>query len=166
MRKSDWRGEISRHFIGRPRLTPLKNFGAVRSDISADPFVPNEKAVKAVVGDPDVHRLFLLVRAVRRPPGETSGKQCVVSSSRCSVLHSPSIADRPAPKCRSVRPRGASCGNGHWGGRVPSIVGGLRVGGWTMGLRRFLTFLGERRPDEAASRRPRAPSAAVKWSEK
>lgn len=100
MRKSDWRREISRRFIGRPRLTPLKKRGAVRSDIYADHFVPNEKRVKTVVGDPDVHRLFLLVRAVRRPPRESSGKQCVVSSSRCSVLHSASIADRPPPKCQ------------------------------------------------------------------
>jgi hypothetical protein len=68
MRKSNWRRELSRRFIGRPRLTPLKKLGAVRSDIYADPFVPDEKGVKTVVGDPDVHRLFLLVRTVRRPP--------------------------------------------------------------------------------------------------
>ncbi len=105
MRKSDWRREISRHFFGRPRLTPLKNLGAVRSDIYADPFVPNEKAVKAVVGDPDVRRLFLLVRAVRRPPRETSGKQCVVSSSRCSVLHTQASQTGPLRSAARSRER-------------------------------------------------------------
>ncbi len=91
----------------------------------------------AEIGD-----VFLgILRRMASTPTRAGG---ATAACRSECVRLGAEATDPAPMCRSVRPRGASCGNGHWGGRVPSIVGGLRVGGWTMGLRRFLTFLEER----------------------